>query len=157
MSNTLLGRSVLLFFGVALLASAGCGPGKGTPVSGKVVLPGKMTFEKDDSVEIVFIPEDAKKRGATVFATASGKSSDVSFTNLNTAETTGVLPGKYKVTVKVTPYAGAPGSNERKRAFDDAINKQYDAIVSKLTYEVAAGSEPQTITIDLGKGTVTKN
>jgi len=157
MLHTLLSRSLLVLFGVALFASLGCGPGKGTPVSGKVVLPRSMAFEKDDQVEVTFIPTDGKvKRGATISIPAPGKSSEVTFTGANTSETTGVLPGTYKIAVKVTPYMGAPGSQDRGRIFADSVNKKYDPDVSKLTIDIPASTETQNLTIDLGAGTVTK-
>jgi len=156
MLRSLLCRSLLLSsLAVLVLVSAGCGPGKGTPTSGKVVLPKGLSFEKDDSVEIGFVPDDPKvKRGATATVAATG-GSEVAFSNMNSAETTGVLPGKYKVTVKVTPYMGGPGSQGRKQKFDDAVNKKYEVSTTKLTYEVAAGAD-QKVNIDLQAGTITK-
>jgi hypothetical protein len=155
MKSIRLGRPLLALIGLALLVVLGCGPGKGTVVSGKVVLPSGVTFEKDDQVAVTFTPDDPKlKRGAAGSGQASGKVSEVTFT-ANTSETTGVLPGKYKIMVKITPYAGFPGSETRKKQLDDAFNKKYDTTTT-LSYEVTAGAA-NNITIDLGKGTVTKN
>jgi len=155
MLRSLLCRSPLVLFGVFLLLATGCGPGKGAPVSGKVVLPGNLklvdTANMEDEVEVTFIPDDPKvKRGAT----AKAKPPGLTFT-ANTSETTGVLPGHYKIAIKITPYGGAPGSQDRKQRFDDVINKAFDASTTKLSYDVVAGA--QTITIDLTKGTVTKD
>jgi hypothetical protein len=151
MLRSLLSRSLLALFGVVLLVSTGCGPSKGSPVTGKVVLPAAFKLADEDQVEVSFLPDDPKvKRGATAMAKPPG----LTFT-ANTSETTGVLPGKYKIAVKVTPYMGSPGSQERKQKFDDAINKHYESYNTKLTYEVTAGA--QSITIDLTKGTVTKD
>jgi hypothetical protein len=146
-----LSRSLLALFGLVLLLSTGCGPGKGAPVSGKVILGPAFKVADEDSVEVSFIPDDPKvKRGATAIAKPPG----LTFT-ANTTETTGVLPGKYKIAVKVTPYMGSPGSGDRKQLFDDKINKQFGALDTKMTYEVTAGT--QSVTIDLTKGTVTKD
>jgi hypothetical protein len=151
MLRSLLSRSLLASFGVVLFLAAGCGPSKGAPVTGKVVLPANLKPADEDSVEVSFFPDDGKnKRGATAMAKPPG----LTFT-ANSSETKGVLPGKYKIAVKVTPYMGSPGSQDRKLKFDDAINKAYDATSTKLTYEVAPGA--QSITIDLTKGTVTKD
>jgi len=156
MLRTRLGRPLLLSFGVLLLVATGCGPGKGTPVSGKVVLPAGYTFEKDDQVEVTFVPDDPKvNRGATANTKAQDKGSEVTFT-ANTAETTGVLQGKYKVAVRITPYAGAPGSEGRKHKLEDAFNKKFMTDTTSLHYEVT-GTDANNVTIDLGKGTVTKN
>jgi hypothetical protein len=154
MLRSFLSRSPLALFGVALLFVTGCGSGKGAPVSGKVVLPNSIklvdTAGSEDRIEVIFVPDDPKKKGTT----ATAKPPGLTFT-ANTPETTGVLPGKYKIAVNVSPYMGGPGSQERKQRLDDLINKQYAADTTKLTYEVTAG--PQTITIDLTKGTVTKD
>ncbi len=133
--------------------SAGCGgPGKGTPLSGKVVLPKDLKLQKEDSVSITFVPDGGDTTRA---ATAKLNAEDMTFT-ANTSETTGVLPGKYKITVSITPYPGTSGSETRVRQFNDGINKQFNDAQTKLSYEVTAGG-PNTITIDLAKGTVTKN
>jgi hypothetical protein len=141
---------LLLSLCVGLLLLTGCGPGKGTPVSGKLILPPGVKTESNDSIEVVFSPEDAKMRGAT----AKVNSSDLTFT-VDSAETKGVLPGKYKVTVKITPYMGQQGSDKRAMALEP-MNKNFDLKNSKLTYEVTAGTEHK-ITIDLTKGTITKD
>ena len=136
-----------------LFVSTGCGgPGKGTPVSGKVVLPKDLKIQKDDSVSITFVPDGTDVKRA---ATSKFNADDLTFV-ADTSETTGVLPGKYKITFAITPYPGTPGSEARVRQINDGINSQFNESRTKLSYEVTAGG-PNTITIDLGKGTVTRD
>ena len=133
--------------------STGCGgPSKGTPVSGKVVLPKDIKLQKDDSISITFVPDGGDVKRA---ATSKFNADDLSFV-ADTSETTGVLPGKYKITVSIAPYPGTTGSDARVRQFNDGINNEFNESRTKLSYEVTAGG-PNTITIDLAKGTVTKN
>jgi len=133
--------------------STGCGgPGKGTPLSGKLVLPKDMKLQKDDSVNITFVPDGGD---VTRAATCKFNADDLSFV-ADTSETTGVLPGKYKITVSIIPYQGTLGSEARVRQINDGINKQFDETMTKLSYEVTAGGA-KTITIDLAKSTITKN
>jgi len=155
MQHTRLGSPLLALFGVALLV-AGCGPGKGAPVSAKVVLPPGLSLANNDQIEVTLVPDDPKvKRGASGRAEGTDKATEVVVSAINTSETTGVLPGKYKVAVRVTPYAGGQGSENRKRAFEDTINKKFATDTTPLTYEVTG--DTNNISIDLGKRTVTKN
>ncbi len=151
---TPLPRRLLTVAALAIFVlSTGCGgPGKGIPVSGKLVLPKNLKLQKDDSVSIMFVPD-----GGDVTRSASGKfnADDLTFV-ADTSETTGVLPGKYKITITITPYQGTPGSEARVRQINDGINKQFDETMTKLSYEVTSGG-PNNITIDLEKKTVTKN
>ena len=114
-------------------------------VSGKVVLPQKTSFAEKDVVVIGFVPEAAGK--GTVNPKFNG--SDQSFV------TSEIVPGKYKVTVQISPYPD-PESKQRQPAID-ALNKQFGQVdKTKLTYEVTNDAK-QTITLDMGKGEVTKN
>jgi hypothetical protein len=154
MTRERLGRPILAL-GLLVLAVTGCGPGTGATVSGKVVLPAGWSFENEDAVEITLVPEDpTAKRSATASASGAARGTEVSFT-AHTPQTKGVLPGRYKLGVRITPYPGMPGSEARKTKLDGAINRKYEATKGALSYEVTDGA--QTITIDLGKGTVTKN
>ena len=65
----------------------------------------------------------------------------------------GVVLGKYKIAVQFKPYPGESGSDKREELFTP-INDYYHRDASKLTCEVTGDS---SITIDLAKGTVTKN
>lgn len=144
-------RLFLALFSLTLLLATGCGVGKGTPVSGKLVLPQGMQLAENDSVELVFFPDDPKvKRGAT----GTVKPADQSFV-VNTSETTGVLPGKYKISVRITPYMGAPGMDKRRLALEP-LNKKFEQATTPLTFDVPAG-DAVNLTIDLAKGTVTKS
>jgi len=135
---------VLIALAACLPALVGCGS-KGSPLSGKVVVP--MKLEEGDSAQLLFVPESPKSPAAS----GTIKVSDLTFT-ANTADTTGVVPGKYKIAVILT--SGKPGDSKRQAAFDD-LNKTFSRDASKLSYEVTSGE--QVITVDLVKATVTKN
>jgi len=152
MLHSRLHRPLLALFGLTLLLAVGCGVGKGTPTSGKLVLPQGVQLAETDSVEVTFFPDDPKvKRGAT----ATVKTSDLSFT-ANTSETTGVLPGKYKIAVRITPYMGSPGTDKRVKALEP-LNQKFEREKTPLTFDVPAGNDTVNLTIDLAKGTVTKS
>jgi hypothetical protein len=138
----------VLAFGV--LALSGCGT-SGVPVKGKLVLPSGYTLQETDSVQVNFQPDSGKGKAAT--ATVNAK--DGTFDLVSGGAAKGVAPGKYKVIVQITPYAGMTDSIKRASAFE-SLNRKYDQAASTLTYEVTAGA-PQEITIDLAKGAVTKN
>jgi hypothetical protein len=142
---------LLLVFGIVLLLASGCGPGQGTTVTGKLVLPKDAVLESDDYVQISFLPEGAGGKSASGPVNAT----DLSFT-INSAESQGVRPGKYKVSLQITPYQGKPTSVKRTQHFNDGINKQFSATTTRLSYEVTAGAD-NNITVDLVKGTVSKN
>jgi len=157
MFRSLLSRALPALVGVVLLVSAGCGPGKGTPVSGKVVPPAGVKLADEDQIEINFVPDDPKvKRGAGGTAKPPGLTFTVAM-----SEGPGMLPGKYKVTVRITPYAGSPGFQERKQRLDDLLNKKFGEVgTTPLSFEVPASKDPVTVTIDLrdvNKASVTKD
>lgn len=143
--------SAMGFCVAALLALTGCGPGKGSVVTGKIVLPKDIKLEKDDQVSINFIPEGDAKYAAA----GSANGSDLSFTIAT--GTVGVQPGKYKITVSITPYPNPnlKESEKRNRTLNDGFNKQFDKTATKLSYEVVSGDN--NITIDLQNNTVKKN
>jgi len=144
-------RISLSALGLALLlAVTGCGGTAPVPVKGKLVLPQGYNLVETDNVQITFQPEDETGRGGTAEVNAK----DGTFV-ANSASRKGVIPGKYKIAVKITPYPGMKESKERQPAFD-TLNKSFDVAKSKLSCEIAPGAE-QTLTIDLGKGAVTKN
>jgi hypothetical protein len=134
---------------ICLLALSGCGGKKAVTVKGKLVLPSNIKLDKTDVIQISFVPEDAKD------TTRSAKPSptDLSFVVQN-ASGKGLVPGKYKVTAKIDVYPG-PDNKKREETFKQ-INQSYNLLKSKLIYEVTSDPE-QTVTVDLTKGTVTKN
>ncbi len=136
---------------VFLLFLAGCSSGpKTVKLTGTVVLPPGLTLGKDDGGQITFVPEtEGLPAAAAVF-----KADNLSFTP-NTAEKNGIVPGKYKIAVSIEIYPGTKGSEQRRQWLDAQYNKNFDQNNTKLTYEVTNEPE-QSITIDLGKGTVTK-
>jgi predicted small lipoprotein YifL len=142
-------RSVLVSVAVCLLVLAGCGK-KNAIVNGKIILPANIKLIESDRGKIIFVPED--KNAPASSATIS--SSDNSFV-VNGPANKGVPLGKYKITVQLQPYPGEKGSEKRSDLFA-RLNDKYDPEVSKLTYEVTADST-QSITINLIKGTVTKD
>jgi hypothetical protein len=131
--------------GLALIALAGCSR-RTVTVSGTVTFPDKVTLQKDDIVQIVFIPESKEetKAGLAIFSR-----DDKSFVCKD------VLPGtKYKIAVHIEPPFGAENVKKRAAAFAD-VNKAFDRAATKLKYEASEESS-QSITIDLAKGAVTK-
>jgi hypothetical protein len=141
-------RLLLVVTALCLLPLAGCGT-KGYTVTGKVVLPANVKMAADDSVTILFAPEDPKGTSAPAEFTPS----DNTFVAKG-PEGKGLPPGKYKVSVQITPYPGKPESAQRATQLS-GINSAYDLANTKMTYEVTKDSS-QSITIDLTKGTVTK-
>jgi hypothetical protein len=128
---------------------AGCGGG-GQPVDGKVIFPPQLKLQPDDTVSIVFDPEDPSGKPG------NGRVSpdDKSFT-VKCADGKGMLPGRYTIGVIITPYAGHADYKKRAKSVED-FNKQYGTTPTKLTYEVTSDG-PQSITVDLVLTSVTKN
>lgn len=149
MLRTLRLSPLLVCATLALLVLPGCGK-KGAPVKGKLVLPPEVKLADNDTVKVTFIPD---KTGAEGY---SGKvsPSDLSFV-VDSGNKKGVQPGKYKVAVSIQPYPGGEGTAERKQKLQP-LNSAYDPGTTKLTYDVTSDSN-QSITIDLTKGSVTKN
>lgn len=130
---------------LCLFTLAGCdGSGSRRTVSGKVILPPGMKLADNDSVTIAFIPE-AKDVKTPIVDVAK----DLTF------KTNDTVPGKYKITFAAQAYAGEKGFEQRSAAFE-RVNKNFSAETTKLSYEVTQDPQ-QSITIDLAKGTVTKN
>ncbi len=57
-----------------------------------------------------------------------------------------IVPGKYKIGISITPYAGEKGSEKRAPAFD-ALNKAFAPTATSLSFEVAQDSA-QSIAAD---------
>jgi hypothetical protein len=138
---------VALLLGV--IALTGCGDGVSRSAVKVTVTTSKAKLDDTDSITVVFVAEGSGGENAL----ANGNPNKQPLTAKPQAgEGTGVKPGKYKLTVQLTPYAGM-GTPEHHQQLQQ-ISSQYDPTNSKLTYEVVAGKE-QTITIDLDAGTVT--
>src|SRR5262249_4370810 len=101
--------------------------------------------------QLTFVPEDSKKAGATAVA----KAPELTFT-ANSGQAVGVLPGKYKITAKISAYMGQMGAEDKRGQAFEIYNRSYEAMTTPLNFEVTAGG-PINLTIDLDKGTVTKN
>jgi len=144
MPTASLRRVGFLFTALVLFAAIGCGGPATSKVSGKIVLPPNTKLIETDSVAVNFMPEDAKNKGGSTTASPT----DLTIRPIE-------LPtGKFKVTVQLQAYPGSKDHEKRNATFD-TLNKGFDARTSKLTYDVTAEPE-QAITIDLGKGTITK-
>jgi len=143
-------RSRVPFFAlVGLVAALGCGGPKGVNVSGKITPPSGVKWVDTDNIEVRFVPDDPKAKSAS----ATFPAKDPSFSLKD------VPPGKYKVAVTITPYAGEKDSDKRKRALDP-VNKKFDEAATKLQFEVPGGSGANStisVTVDLAKETVTKS
>jgi hypothetical protein len=131
---------------------SGCGGGSDGSVVKVSVTSSKVKLEDTDAVEVIFIPQGTPPAGAPTNATVNGSIKDQPIP-AGRGEIPGVLPGKYNLTVRITPYAGQ-AAPERVNAINE-LNKALEAGNSTRTYEVVAGQE-QTITIDLDSNTVTK-
>jgi YbbR domain-containing protein len=131
--------------GLLALVAVGCGSSEKTsPVTGKVTMPSGIKLTETDTITIDFQPDEAgKTKGGTV---------DIKGTESNF--TVNVPPGKHKVSVTVKPYPGEKDSEKRGRDISNVVG-MYKLGASSLRYQVEDG--PQTITIDLVKGTVNKN
>ncbi|MFO0925670.1 MAG: hypothetical protein U0736_01360 [Gemmataceae bacterium] len=138
---------------VFLITLVGCGAGskKTVKLKGKVVLPANAHLETNDTIYLNFIPQGGEKMAA---ATADVKVPELTFA-VNSAAMTGVIPGQYKIAVQIQPYPGT--ERDPKKAGIPALNQALTAETTKLTYEIPATPAEQSMTIDLTKGTVTKD
>jgi len=140
--------AVVAMFCATLLT--GCGDGVSRSTVKVTVNSTKVKLEDTDAIAVVFTPD-----GSGETALASGEARKQPLTaNPSAKEAKGVTPGKYKLTVQVTPYAGM--AQPAHEAAVKELSSRFDANNSKLTCEVASGKE-QTLTIDLDAGTVTSN
>ena len=134
--------SVLAFglVSVALLAVSGCGPSRAA-VSGTLVMPPDVKLQDDDSVTIMFTPDEAGVGGS--LATFNNK--DHTFT-VKAPDGNNPPTGKYHITVSVLPYNS--GDQARKNELQQAFTPYATKEASKLEYTVGPESK-QKITIDL--------
>jgi hypothetical protein len=129
-----------------LLTLAGCGSSSSAiKVTGKVVLPAKVSLQEGDSLSLSFVPME--KSGKSAVGTVDPK--DLTFTTDN------LLPGNYRIGAKFQAYPGSKEGKKRDQQFA-GINKSLEPSSSPMTYEVTSTSK-QEITVDLDKKTVTKN
>jgi hypothetical protein len=128
-----------------LALGSGCSE-KSSTISGKLVLPSGVKLEQQDSVTVGFLPDPAAE-GKTG-ATAAVNIADSTFTAKD------LKPGKYKLTVNITPYPGDPNTAKRAKAVE-SLNEKHNAGSTKLRYDVTNESQ-QSITVDLTKDSVSK-
>jgi len=128
---------------LTLITLVGCGA-KPIPVKGKVVLPQNVTLAQDDSAELRFVNEDPK-----------GKSAATTLSNSDASFAANVIPGKYKIVLRITPYPGKPTSKQREQGLEP-VNNAFSEKNSKVIGDVSDKSD-QSVTIDLVKGTVSSN
>jgi len=122
---------------------AGCTP-SGTTVSGKVVTPANLKLGPNDSLTILFHPEDPANTKSVlgVYAPAD-----------NTFVAKEIMPGKYKIQVQMQGYTNTPDAVQKHM---EKLSSTYSREATPLKYEVV-NDPKQSITIDLDKGTVTKS
>jgi hypothetical protein len=145
MLNTLRLRVFVVPLGIGLLLLSGC-TRRTITVSGTVAFPDTVKLEKDDLVQITFVPEDKEERGAPIALYSPEEKSFVC---------KGVVPNaKYKIAARIDAVPGSADAQKRSAAFD-AFNKSFDKATTKLKYD-ATDEASQSIAIDLAKGTVTK-
>jgi hypothetical protein len=135
---------------LCLTVLTGCGDGVSRSVVKVNVTSTKVKLDDTDSISVGFTPEAAG--GETAVAGGEARKLPL-LVKASAKDATGVAPGKYKLTVSISPYAGMANANPAHAPELKALSDQFDAKNSKLTYEVVAGKE-QTITIDLDTGTV---
>jgi hypothetical protein len=142
-------RFLFLLVPLCLLGLGGCGGGKKTvEVRGKVVLPPDVQLAEGGILKVVFSNEDPSKPGAS-----GNCSKDLTFT-LSSPDKKGVVPGKFKVTLQMTPPMGSPDFKAQADAVK-SFNRRYGMTDSKLTCEVI-NAPTQSIVIDLTNNTVRK-
>jgi hypothetical protein len=128
---------------LALLLLAGCGGAKTFTVTGKLVLPPKVKVADADSVNIILVPEDAAEAASGKSATLAVNPKDLTFSGT-------VSPGKYKVGLAITPYAGMKDSETRTKELNQNIGK-FNTGATPLRYEVTGDAN---ITVDFAASTV---
>ena len=152
MPKTCRSRVAVAFTAVSLclLGVVGCGGGRPT-VKGTLTLPPTVQLKDNDSVQVMFIPADpnAKEVGAGIATYDPANKTFVA----KAADGKGLVPGKYKVSVSITPYPGSEDSGSTRA--DDIANALSNAANANLTYEVTSDYS-QTIDVDLVNGKITK-
>jgi hypothetical protein len=136
---------------LGLLVLAGCGGKKGATITGTLVLPSNVELADNDAIKVSFVPAE---QGTDLRPAVAQVSPTEKTFVIYGPDRHGVAPGKYLVAVKFQVYPGTldTEASKREKAFE-GLNKRYDDTHTKLTCDVTA--EPQqTITIDLGAGTV---
>jgi hypothetical protein len=131
-------RSMFGLIGLALLVGCNSGSVSGTvPVSGKVTYKGAPV----EGAIVTFVPEGTG-RTATATTTAGGVFS------LTTVDSSGALPGKYKVMVDKVEYgAGGSPSMEEAAKGNPAEGQSKRVLPAKYA---AAASTPLTIEVPSG-------
>src|SRR5262245_45785423 len=134
---------VLVFVSFSL---SGCG-GDGKVAGAKLKVSVHSTKLKEtDAISVTFNPD-----GGGELASANGTMKSQPFECLRAGNAPGALPGKYKLSVNVTPYAGMdPPARQQEIA---NFSKQFTPANTKLSYEVTSDKE-QSIDIDLDAQTV---
>ena len=127
---------------VCLVSSVGCGSKKGTPLTGKVLLPDKVKLDTNDTATVRFVSDQKGGPGAV----GKVNPSDLTFT-------VEVPPGSYKVGAEFVPYPGGKANDAHHKALKN-LSERFDAENSKMTYTVTSDSN-QTITVNLKEGKVT--
>jgi hypothetical protein len=137
-------RFFLPLAGLFLLLLAGCAQ-RTANINGKLVLPQGMKLSQQDSVSIVFTPEDANNKTKAAIFSQPGD---------DTFAVKDLGPGKYKVSVSITAYMGDPDAAKRNTIFEQ-LNTKFGPGTPVLKYEVT--NEPQqNITINVSDaGTIT--
>jgi hypothetical protein len=145
----------ILTVSLCLFALGGCGGPKGVAVNGTIVFPRNLTLKPDDYITLSFVPVTPGSPAGNATVSPEEKT----FIIKGPDGKSGIVPGKYTITVQIKPYGG--GQDQRKAILDD-INTKYGQGAggkvpgSQLSYEVTSDPE-QSITVDLIKGTATKN
>ncbi len=128
-----------------LLLLSGCGGGSGKKVNleGKIVKDGQpYKPSAGESLSIAFKGTDADGKPSTFGGAITPEGTFVA---------NNIPPGKYKVQINLT----SGGTTPAELAKSEKLNKQFEAVNSKLEYEVTSDAT-QKLDVDVGKGTVAK-
>lgn len=113
------------------------------PMQVNLKFPSNMKLAKDDNIEVQFTNVDDPQSGFV----ASGPFSEMPFT-------ANAIAGSFKVQLKIEPYPGSEGSEKRVLNYE-MLNRSFDSVETPLKIDLTEGPN-QTITIDIGKKTISK-
>jgi hypothetical protein len=144
-------RLVVLILIGSLLTSVGCGGG-GAPLEGRILVNGnpyQVTEQEEFQLGLITGEGDA------MIVHPGEVAADGTF-KVSGMNNDGVPPGTYKITVESIPYGGGGGDEEDEGETNgDRFQGKFNSENTQLILEIGKEA-PGPITIDLGKGTISK-
>jgi hypothetical protein len=132
-----------------VLLFLGCGPAGGVKLQGKIVKDGQpYAAPSGETLTLSLNGKDAE--GKAAIYPAAVNSSDGTF-DLKGTNGAGVPPGTYQINLSTSTASTDPAALNKM----DELKQKFAAVNGKDCV-IAAGDAGKTITIDIGKGTVTK-